>query len=84
MAHIARALGLGRERVIAVGDSGNDSDMLVACSNPVLVANCEPGLRALPLAPHAVLSALPHARGVVDGVRAHLARWGAAETKRAA
>ena len=75
--HIARVLGLPRERVIAAGDSGNDADMLGACANPVLVANCEPVLRSLALPAATYRSAGDHASGVVEGVEAHLARIGA-------
>jgi hydroxymethylpyrimidine pyrophosphatase-like HAD family hydrolase len=71
------SLGLPDRRVLYFGDSGNDTDALLAGFNGVLVGNAPESLRAF-LRENAVLRGIddrlyfaesPYAAGVVEGCR---------------
>lgn len=71
MQHVARSLGVPLERVFAAGDSGNDSDMLQACDNAILVANHAHEVAPLARRPNVYLSRRNHASGTLEGILAH-------------
>ncbi len=68
--HVARRLGLPLERVMVAGDSGNDTDMIRACPNAIVVANCEDALRRAGREHGAFMATRPHAAGVLEGLMA--------------
>jgi len=70
MAYVASALGIPGDRVIAIGDSGNDRDMLLACRNAVLVGNHEASLQDLAAQGHVRVSRRHHANGALEGIAA--------------
>lgn len=75
----AARLGLADDACIVAGDSGNDLDMLQAFRHAIIPANA---LAEVASVRHAFRSRLPHAAGVVDGLRTfgrHRARLMAAE-----
>ena len=74
MNHVAHVLGIARDRVVAIGDSGNDVDMLVACENAVMVGNHAPELTALSQRSNVYVSRRHHALGALEGIFAHRAR----------
>ena len=71
MHFVASRLGLPDERVFAVGDSGNDADMLAACRNAVLVANHSAEVSALRALPNVYVARRGHARGALEGFLHH-------------
>ena len=73
MRHVAARLEIPLRDVIACGDSGNDMDMIEACPNAVVVANCEGGLRELAQSGEAYLAGASYAAGVLEGIEHHLA-----------
>ncbi|MHA6317643.1 HAD-IIB family hydrolase [Altererythrobacter sp. CAU 1778] len=72
MRHVARRLGLPLQKVVAIGDSGNDLDMLSECPNAVLVANFNAELDALAKSPSVYVAKQPYAGGALEGVKRHL------------
>ena len=84
MRHVAARLEIPLRDVIACGDSGNDMDMIEACPNAVVVANCEGGLRELALSGGAYLASAPYAVGVLEGIEHHLAEDNLAPVEAAA
>ncbi len=66
--HLATRLGVPLERVVTVGDSANDADLL-RLGRGVLVANATSELRDLVADTAVYRSPCSHARGVVDGLR---------------
>lgn len=76
---VAKAWGLTLADCIAAGDSGNDRDMLLGCGSAILVANARAELDDLQDRPGLHRSALPHAHGVLDGLR-RFASVGAVKT----
>lgn len=68
MRHLARKLGVPRHRVFAAGDSGNDTDMLTACHNPILVGNHAPEVEHLQNLPGIYISRRHHAAGTLEGL----------------
>ena len=74
MRHVSRKLNIPLDRVIVAGDSGNDIDMIEACPNAVIVANCERELRAMATHGRAYLAKRKHAAGVLEGIQAHMDR----------
>lgn len=74
MRHVARAMGLPCERVIAAGDSGNDADMLAACPGAVVVANHDRDLAEVIGLAHVYRASRAHAGGVLEGLLRHVRR----------
>ncbi len=74
MVHVAERLGIPLSHVIAVGDSGNDLDMLTDCPNAVVVANHSDELALLAGLPNVYVSNGRYAAGALDGIRHHLAK----------
>ena len=74
MRHVARRLDLPLEQVIAIGDSGNDRDMLHACPNAVLVANYTAELTDLARNPAVYVAKQRHGGGALEGVLHRLAK----------
>lgn len=74
MRHVARAMGLPGERVIAAGDSGNDADMLAACPGAVVVANHDRDLAEVAGLAHVYRASRAHAGGVLEGLLRHIRR----------
>ncbi|WP_229665580.1 HAD-IIB family hydrolase [Croceicoccus mobilis] len=68
MKHVARVLGLPLQQVIAIGDSGNDLDMLTECPNAVLVGNHDAELSALATSGGAYVARSHHAGGALEGI----------------
>jgi phosphoglycolate phosphatase len=64
--------GLPREACIAVGDSASDADVASEVGAVFVVANGEPGVRALSLPENVYLLDRGHGLGFVDAVRAFL------------
>lgn len=62
----ARRLGLTPDACTVAGDSGNDLDMLLGFRRAIIPANA---LAELASVRHAFRSRLPHAAGVLDGLR---------------
>ena len=74
MKHAAATLGLSLHDVVAIGDSGNDHDMLNACPNAVLVANYSPELSDLAVNPAVYVAERRHAGGALEGIENALAK----------
>ena len=74
MQHVARTLGLADHAVFAIGDSGNDVDMLTLCENAVMVGNHAPELAGLSNRPNVYVSRRHHAAGALEGIFAHHSR----------
>ena len=74
MKHVARTLGLPLDHVFAIGDSGNDRDMLEACPNAVIVANHDADISGLRGRPNVYLARRSHAGGALEGILAHRRR----------
>lgn len=72
--HVARIAGIAPERIVAVGDSGNDLDMLEGCRNAVLVSNYDADLCRLATEPHVYVARRPHAGGAMEGHILHTRR----------
>ena len=68
MRHLARKLGIPRQNVYAAGDSGNDSDMLIACHNPILVGNHASEVAHLRNETRMYVSRRHHAAGTLEGL----------------
>lgn len=71
---LTQKLGIDPERVITVGDSGNDYDMLAHSSNAIMVANYCPELVSLTSMPHVYVAKDSYADGVAEGLRYILER----------
>ncbi|WP_181815725.1 HAD-IIB family hydrolase [Alteripontixanthobacter maritimus] len=71
MRHVARRLSIPLDRVIVAGDSGNDTDMLTACPNAIVVANCEAELRELAGQDGPYMARRSYAAGVLEGLIAY-------------
>ncbi|MGB7409237.1 MAG: HAD-IIB family hydrolase [Pontixanthobacter sp.] len=74
MQHVARMLDIPAERVVAIGDSGNDIDMLTMCQNAVMVGNYAPELASLSNRPNVYVSRRHNAAGALEGIFAHHSR----------
>lgn len=72
MRHVAMKSGIALDRVVAVGDSGNDLDMLQQCRNAVLVRNYDEDLRELADEPGVYVATRPHAAGALEGHLRHI------------
>ena len=72
--HVAARSGVAGERVVAVGDSGNDLDMLRDCPNAVLVGNHDADLDMLRDKPNVYVARRSHAGGVLEGHLLHTRR----------
>lgn len=72
--HVSAKAGLSQDQVVAVGDSGNDLDMLRECSNAVLVGNHDADLEPLTRAPNVYVARRSHAGGVLEGHLNHTRR----------
>ncbi|WP_343343216.1 HAD-IIB family hydrolase [Sphingomicrobium sp. XHP0239] len=64
----ANRMGLDERKIVAVGDSGNDADMLESCANAVLVSNHSHELSYLTDRANVRVARHPHALGVVEGL----------------
>ncbi len=69
MNYLRQSMNIPKNRVIAVGDSGNDRDMLTHSSHGVVVANYHKDLTSLSGFPHIIFSGKPYAAGAVNGIR---------------
>ena len=74
MRHVAATAGIAAENIVAVGDSGNDLDMLRECRNAILVGNHDADLDPLVAAPHVYVARRSHAGGVMEGHLLHVRR----------
>lgn len=74
MLHVARQTEIAPHRIVAVGDSGNDFDMLQECANAVLVGNYDSDLDRLVSAPNVYVARRSHAGGVLEGHLIHSRR----------
>ncbi|MGR3486266.1 MAG: HAD family hydrolase [Paracoccaceae bacterium] len=72
----ARGFGLTAADVIAAGDSGNDRDMLERCGRGIVVANAHAEIAGLRGLAHLHHASVPHAAGVLEGLRVHGAEAG--------
>ncbi|MFB0612528.1 HAD-IIB family hydrolase [Aurantiacibacter poecillastricola] len=72
--HVANRLGIMADKVCAVGDSGNDLDMLRSCSNAVLVGNHDEDLRELVGLGNVYVAKRRHAGGALEGYLHHAHR----------
>ena len=68
MAFLACKLGIAPEHVFAVGDSGNDADMLAGCANAVLVGNHSDEVANLRQNPNVYVARRSHGAGALEGV----------------
>ena len=68
MGHIAAVFGIPIEQVFAAGDSGNDTDMLKACENAILVGNHASEVSGLAQRPNVYLSRRGNASGTLEGL----------------
>jgi sucrose-phosphate synthase len=68
MRHVAARLGLPLSQVIAIGDSGNDEDMLRECPNAVLVGNHAGELAGLAARQNVYVAKAHHAGGALEGI----------------
>lgn len=68
MRYLARRLDVDMEQVFAAGDSGNDSDMLIACLNPILVGNYAEEVAHLRQRPGIYVSRRHNAGGTLEGL----------------
>lgn len=71
MAHVADHFGIPGDSVFAIGDSGNDADMLSACQNAILVGNHAEEVAALAQRSNVYLARRSHAAGALEGVLVH-------------
>ena len=71
MHHVASFFGMPVGNVFAAGDSGNDSDMLGACENAILVGNHAAEVAELANRPNVYVSRRNHASGALEGLLAH-------------
>ena len=71
MHHVANLFDMPVGRVFAAGDSGNDSDMLGACENAILVGNHAAEVAELANRPNVYVSRRNHASGALEGLLAH-------------
>ena len=78
MRHVAGRLGVDMRHVFAVGDSGNDEDMLTACDNAIMVANHSQEIATLSDRPNVYVARRSHANGALEGILAHRRRQRAA------
>jgi len=65
---LQQELGLGPERVVVAGDSGNDREMFDTGFKGIVPANALEELKAAACRPWHYHSPLPAARGVIDGL----------------
>ena len=65
---LQKELGLSPRRVVVAGDSGNDREMFETEFRGILPVNALDELKAVARPPRHYLSALPAARGVLDGL----------------
>lgn len=65
--HVAGQAGLGFDRIVCAGDSGNDRDMLEAATRAILPANARREL-SLPPRTGLVRARAPYADGVLEGL----------------
>ena len=72
--YVATALAVPRERLIAAGDSENDTDLLAAAGRGIVVGNARAALRAALDGGHVYLAQRAYAHGILEG----LAHWGVA------
>jgi sucrose-phosphate synthase len=71
MCYVANKLGLPLAQVVAIGDSGNDLDMLSDCPNAVVVANRDANLLEIEQRPNVYVARRGHAGGALEGVLRH-------------
>ncbi len=76
--HVARKMRVPPERIVAVGDSGNDLDMLKQSRNAVLVNNYDADLTSIAKAPNVYVARRSHAGGAMEGHILHTRRRKAA------
>ena len=74
MLHVAKRLRVPVDRLIAIGDSGNDHDMLSICENSVMVANYSGELSDLVGQSGLYVAQRRHAAGALEGIVAYHAR----------
>lgn len=68
VAHLQSWLNIEPGRVVVAGDSANDQEMFVEPYKGIVVANASPALKKL-RGDHIYHAALPHAGGVLQGLR---------------
>ena len=78
MRHVAGRLGVDMRNVFAVGDSGNDEDMLSVCDNAIMVANHSQEIATLSDRANVYVARRSHANGALEGILAHQRRQRAA------
>lgn len=61
--------GLGLDRIIVAGDTGNDRDMLLSGARAILVANHSPEVADLARQPGVYAAHGSHAAGILEGMR---------------
>ena len=66
--HVLWKWGFAPERVLAVGDSGNDAGMLLGRTLGVVVANHSPELNRLRRRPRVYFAEGAHAAGILEGI----------------
>ncbi|MGB3740274.1 MAG: HAD-IIB family hydrolase [Pontixanthobacter sp.] len=71
MQHVAKTMGIPASAVFAIGDSGNDLDMLTQCENAVMVGIHAPELAGLGSRANVYVSRRHHAAGALEGIFAH-------------
>ena len=71
MVRVAQRFRVPPENIFAAGDSGNDSDMLTACENAILVRNHASEVANLARRPNVYLSRRSHASGALEGILVH-------------
>jgi sucrose-6F-phosphate phosphohydrolase len=69
--YLQKQLAISAEQVVVAGDSGNDVEMFVAPFRGIIVANADGDLKRL-TGPHIFKATLPHAAGLLEGLR----HWG--------
>ncbi len=74
MQHVAQKCKVDGHRIFAIGDSGNDSDMLTLCENAVMVGNYAPEISHLSTRPNIYVARRHHAAGALEGIFAHYSR----------
>lgn len=79
MRHVAGRLGVDMRNVFAVGDSGNDEDMLSVCDNAIMVANHAQEIATLSDRANVYVARRSHANGALEGVLVHQRRQRAAQ-----
>jgi sucrose-phosphate synthase len=66
--HVRNRYGLSEEQVFVAGDSANDTDMLRALPQAIIVQNFSDDLANLPELQHAYFASKPYASGIIEGV----------------